>query len=195
MQWALWATRRLKLHRPDLTLRLYGAGWEYTLHVANCEDGAFPALAEYFDDSVRPLTCNIKLSQQIPGVGVPVEEPDNYEAELWLNGEPLSVPYFNSPLSLAEPHLPWGGINFDNTRNTWVFHTFEVLTEKEKACVQMAAGKAGIVGAVDFVQVSPPAAPQTVVPLPKMQGGHLQQRHQCPPARLCFWLSGLSGST
>jgi hypothetical protein len=170
-QWALWATKRLRFIHPELTLKLYGADWDFTLHVVNCDDGAFPALAEYFDHSVRPMTCNIRLSQQAQQVGVPIEEVDNYEAELWLNGEPLSTPDFNNLLSLAEPTLPDGGIDFDNTRNTWVFQSFTSLTDDEKGCVQRATTKVGIIGPVDFVEVSLPATPPPPpVSIPKTQG-------------------------
>jgi hypothetical protein len=170
-QWALWATRRLRFIHPELTLTLYGADWTFTLHVANCDDGAFPALAKYFDQSVRPMTCNIGLSQQVPRIGVLIEEVDDYEAELWLNGEPLSIPDFNNLLSLADPTLPDGGIDFDNNRNTWVFRSFTSLTDDEKACVQRATTKVGIIGPVDFVEVSPPAAPPpTPASISKRQG-------------------------
>lgn len=170
-QWALWATRKQRFLHPELTLRLYGAGWTFTLYVANCDDGAFPALAEYFDHSVRPMTCNIRLSQQIPPLGVPIEEVDDYEAELWLNGEPLPVPDFNRLLSLAEPTLPDGGIDFDNHQNTWVFRSFTSLTDDEKACVQRATTKVGIIGPVDFVEVSPPVtSPPIRGSIPKVQG-------------------------
>lgn len=170
-QWALWATRRLRFIRPALTLTLYGSDWEFTLHVANCDDSVFPALAEYFDHNVRPATCNIRLSQQVPQAGDPIDEIDDYEAELWLNGEPLSAPNFISLLSLAEPTLPDGGLDFDNNRNTWVFRSFTSITDEEKACVQRAATKVGIIGAIDFVVVSPTAAPpQLPVGMPQKQG-------------------------
>ncbi len=170
-QWALWATRRLRFIHPELTLTLYGTDWNFTLHVANYDDGAFPALEKYFDHNVRPITCNIRLSQQIPGLGDPIEEVNNYEAELWLNGEPLSTPAFNNLLSLAEPTLPDGGIDFDNNRNTWVFRSFTSLTDDERACVQRATKKVGIIGPVDFVEVSPPVAPPPApVSISKRQG-------------------------
>ena len=127
--------------------------------MANCADGTFPALAEYFDRSVRPVTCNVRLSEQIPRGDVPIEEVDDYKAELWLNGEPLPTPAFNGLLSLAEPNLPDGGIDFDNKRNTWVFRSFTSLTDGEKTCVQRATTKVGIIDPVDFVEVSPPTAP------------------------------------
>lgn len=169
-QWALWATRRLRFIHPELTLTLYGTDWDFTLHVVNCDDGAFPDLAEYFDQSVRPVTCNIRLSQQIPRVGVSIEEIDDYEAELWLNGEPLSTPDFNSLLSLAEPTLPDGEIDFDNSQNVWGFRSLTSLTNDEKACIQRATTKVGIIGLVDFVEVSPPAAPaQNPVSISKRQ--------------------------
>ena len=154
-QWALWATRRLRFIHPELTLTLYGKDWNFTLHVANCDDGTFPALAEYFDKSVRPMTCNIRLSQQTPQAGVPIKKIDDYEAELWLNGEPLPTQEFNNLLSLAEPTLPDGSIDFDNNQDTWVFRSFTSLTDDEKASVQRATTKVGIIGPVNFVKVSP----------------------------------------
>lgn len=157
MQWALWSTRRLRFIHPELNLTLYGTDWDFTIHVANCDDCAFPALAEYFDNSVRPMTCNIRLSQQIPKVGALIEDIDDYDAELWLRGEPLPVQAFNILLSLAEPNLPDGGIDFDNKRNTWVFRSLTSLTDDESACVQRAATKVGIVGSVELVEAYPPA--------------------------------------
>lgn len=170
-QWARWATRRLRFIHPELTLMLYGIDWDFTLQVVNCDDATFPALSDYFDNNVRPLTCNIRLSQQIPQGGVRIEEGDDYEAELWLNGEPLSAPAFNCLLSLAAPALPDGGIDFDHNRNTWVFRSFASLTDDEKACVQRATTRIGIIGPVDIVEVSPPAAvPPTRVSIPNTQG-------------------------
>lgn len=170
-QWALWATRRLRFIHPELTLTLYGKDWNFTLHVANCDDGTFPALAEYFDKSVRPMTCNIRLSQQTPQAGVPIKKIDDYEAELWLNGEPLPTQEFNNLLSLAEPTLPDGSIDFDNNQDTWVFRSFTSLTDDEKASVQRATTKVGIIGPVNFVKVSPPSVPPLIpVAISKRQG-------------------------
>jgi hypothetical protein len=170
-QWALSATMRLRFIHPELTVILYRKDWYFTLHVANCDDSAFPALVEYFDHSVRPITCNIRLSQQIPTVGAPIEEVDDYEAELWLNGKPLSTQDFNSLMSLSEPNLPDGGIDFDNNQNTWVFRSFTSLTDGEKACVRRATTRVGIIGEVDFVEVSPTVAPpQIPFSTPKRQG-------------------------
>jgi hypothetical protein len=170
-QWAVSATRMMRLIHPELTLSLYGADWIFTLHVANCSYDTFAALAEFFDNHVRPVTCNIKLSQQPPQVGVLIKETDDYEAELWLNGKPLPTPDFDRLLSLAEPSLPDGGIDFDNKRDTWVFCSFAPLTYDQKACVQIATSKIGISGPVDFVEVSPPTAPpQPFVPTARRQG-------------------------
>jgi hypothetical protein len=158
-QWALWTTRRLRLFHPELTLKLYGADMSFTLHVENCDDRAFPALVKFFDNSVRPATCNIRLSQQTPTVGVPLDEVDDYEAELWLNGEPLSTPHLNSLLSLMEPSLPDGGIDFDSKRDAWVFRSWISLSDEDKARVQRATTKVGIIGPIDFVEESSPGAP------------------------------------
>ena len=157
-QWALWTIRRFRFIHPELTMTLYGTDWQFTLYVENFDDEPFPALTKNFDDSVRPMTCNISLSQQIPPVGALIEEVDNYEAELWLNGEPLPVAAGNNLLSLAESALPEGEIDFDNDQDTWVFRSFTLLTDDEKSCVQKAAIKVGLVGPVDFIVISPPAA-------------------------------------
>ena len=156
-QWALWTIRKFRFIHPELTMTLYGADWKFTIYVANCDDDSFAALTELFHNSVRPMTCNISLSQQIPPVGVLIEEVDNYEAELWLNGEPLPVADGNNLLSLAEPALPKGEIDFDNDQDTWVFRSFTPLRDDEKSCVQKAAIKVGFVGPVDFIVISPPA--------------------------------------
>ena len=139
-------------------MTLYGTDWEFTLYVANCDDESFPSLKEFFDNSVRPITCNISLSQQIPPVGTLVEEVENYEAELWLNGEPLPVLDFNYLLSLAVSELPDGEIDFSNKEDTWLFRSPTPLTDDEKSCVRKAAVRVGIVGPVDFVVNSPTAA-------------------------------------
>lgn len=170
-QWAILATRRLRFIHPELTLKLYGEDFNFELYVADCDEGTFSPLAEYFDHSIRPVTCNIRLSQQIPQAGFPIEDVDDYEAELWLNGEPLPVRDFNNLLSLAEPALPDGGIDFDNDRNTWVFRSFTSLTDGQKNCVQRATKKVGIIGPVDFVEVSSPATPVLPsVSAPRKQG-------------------------
>ena len=126
-QWALWTIRKFRFIHPELTMTLYGTNWKFTLYVENCDDESFPALTKFFDESVRPMTCNISLSQQIPPVGVLIEEVDNYEEELWLNGEPLPVAAGNNLLSLAESALPEGEIDFDNDQDTWVFRSFTPL--------------------------------------------------------------------
>lgn len=102
-RWAVFATRRLRFIHPELTLTLYGTDMALTIHVANCGAAAFPALAKYFGHDVRPMTCNIRLSQATPQFGVPIEEVYDYEAEFWLDGVPLSVPDLNRLLSFAEP--------------------------------------------------------------------------------------------
>lgn len=141
------------------------------LHVANCDASDFPSLAEYFDQSIRPITCNITLSQHVPSADTIIKDVDDYQAELWLNGEPLSVRDFNNLLSLAESPLPDGGIDFDNHRNTWIFRSFTSLTDDEKSCIQRAAARAGIIGAVEFDEVNAPdVLPQPPVTMPKRQG-------------------------
>ena len=157
-QLALWTIRKFRFIHPELLIMLYGKDWEFTIFVANCDDGSFAALEELFHNNVRPVTCNISLSQHIPPVGAIIEEDDNYEAELWLNGEPLTATECNNLLSLAEPALPEGEFDFDNDKDTWVFRSFTPLSDGEKACVQNAAIKVGFFGPVDFVVISPPAA-------------------------------------
>lgn len=154
-QLALWTVRRLRFIRPELTTTLYGTGWKFTIHVANCDDESFPALTGFFDRSVRPATCHISLSQRVPPVGALVEEVDNYEAELWLNGEPLPASAVNNLVSLAEPALPDGEIDFNHDQDTWLFRSLSPLTDDQKSRVQNAANKAGLVGPVDFVVVRP----------------------------------------
>ena len=156
-QWALWTIRRLRFIHPELSITLYGTDWKFTLYVANCDDESFLALTKFFDDSVRPMTCDISLSQQIPPVGALIEEVENYEAELWLNGEPLPASAVNNLLSLAESVLPDGEIDFDNDQDIWLFRSFTSLTDDEKSCVRKAAIKVGLVGPVDFIVIGPPA--------------------------------------
>jgi hypothetical protein len=169
-RWAVAATRRFQLMHPELTLKLYGADWDYTVHVTNCPDSELPALAEYFDRQIRPTTCNLRLSLTIPTVGNPIETLVDYEAELWLHGEALPTPAFNTLLSLAEPGLPDGGIDFDNGRNTWSFRSFSPLSDDEKACVQRATTQVGILGPINFVEVAPPTARPPNRPPPRQQG-------------------------
>ena len=157
-QWALWTIRKFRFIHPELTMTLCGTDWKFTIYVANCDDEPFAASTKFFHNSVRPMTCNISLSQQIPPVSVLIEEVDNYEAELWLNGEPITVAAGNNLLSLAESGLPEGEIDFDNDRDTWVFRSFTPLTDDEKSCVKKTAIKVGFVGPVDFIVISPPAA-------------------------------------
>ena len=159
-QWALCTIRRFRFVRPELTMTLYGADWKFTIYVVNCDNESFPGLTEFFRNCVRPMTCNISLSQQIPPVGVLIEEVDNYEAELWLKGEPLTVATGNNLLSLAESGLPEGNIDFEHDQDTWVFRSSIPLTDEEKSCVQKAAIKVGFVGPVEFLVNSPTAAAQ-----------------------------------
>ena len=155
-QWALCTIKRFRFIHPELSMTLYGADGRFTIYVANCDDEYFATLTEYFHNSVRPVTCSISLSQQIPAVGALIEEVDNYEAELWLNGEPLPVAACNNLLSLAESELPEGLFDFDNDQDTWVFHSFTPLRDDEKSCVRKAALKVGFVGPIDFIVISRP---------------------------------------
>ena len=98
------------------------------------------------------------MSQEIPPAGAVVEEVDNYEAELWLNGEPLPTSDLHDLLALAESALPEGEIEFDNAQDTWVFRSPTHLTDEEKSSLQKAAIKVGLVGPVKFIVISPPAA-------------------------------------
>ena len=157
-QWALCTIRRLRFLHPELTMTLYGTDWKFTIYIANCDDESFPGLTKFFHNSVRPVTCNISLSQEIPPAGILIEEVDNYEAELWLNGEPLTVATGNNVLSLAESGLPEGNIDFDRAQDTWVFRSFTPLTDDEKSRIQKAAIKVGFVGPVEFIVISPHAA-------------------------------------
>ena len=152
-------------------MTLYGTVWEFTLYLANCDEDTFLALEKFFGESVRPATCNISLSQQIPPVGALIEEVDNYEAELWLNGEPLPALAVNNLLSLAEPALPDGEIDFDNDQDAWTFRSLTHLTDNEKFCVQRATAKVGIVGPLDFVVITPPTTPSST-PVSNFDGHH-----------------------
>ena len=170
-QQALWTIRKFRFIRPELTMTLYGTDWKYTIHIANCDEVSFPDLTEFFHETVRPISSNTSLSRQLPAVGDLIEEVDNYEAEIWLNGEPLSSADLNNLLSLAEPDLPEGEINFDHDQDTWMFRSFTPLTSGETSCVQEAATKVGLVGPIDFIVISPPdATPQSPVSNPDRQG-------------------------
>lgn len=169
-QWAIYATRRFQLLHPELRLQLFGADWVYILHVGNCSESAFPALADYFYNQVRPITCDMRLSLEIPATAKPIESISDYEAELWLQGEPLPAPTFNTLMSLAEADLPEGGIDFDHGRKAWVFRSFNPLSGEEQACVTRATTKIGIAGPIDFVEISPPSGPPPTCPhIPKGQ--------------------------
>ena len=157
-QLALWTIRKFRFLHPDLTMTLYGTDWKFTVYVENCDDESFPALTKYFDENVTPMTCNISLSRQIPSVGLLIQEVDNYESELWLNGEPLTAASVNNLFSLAESALPEGEVYFDNDQDTWVFRSFIALTDDEKSRVQRAAIKVGFIGPVNFTVISPTAA-------------------------------------
>ena len=152
-------------------MKLYGTGWEYTIHVSNCDDGSFPALSEHFNHSVRPATCKISLSQRIPPAGALVDEGDSYAAELWLNGEPLPASAVNDLLSLAEPGLPDGEIDFDHDQDSWRFRSPAPLTDDAHSRVRKAAAKVGLVGPVGFITIGRPAVtPASPVSSPDRQG-------------------------
>lgn len=169
-QWAIWATRKLRLIHPELALKLYGTDWNYVIHVASCEVSEFPELAKYFDNNVCPMTCNVRLSQDIPLDFLPIEEIVNYEAELWLNGAPLSVRELNDILFLAEQALPNGGIDFNNNRNVWEFRSLDALTNEEKDIVKRAAKRVGIIGTIHFVDGRPQSSRSVPTPIAKKQG-------------------------
>lgn len=152
-QWALWAIRRFRFIHPELNMTLYGTDWEFTLHVENCNDEDFLDLKKFFEHNVRPASCHISLSQQIPPVGGLIEEVHDYEAELWLNGEPLPSAVIDNLLSLAEAAMPEGKIDFDNDKGTWVFRSLIPLTDDEKSCVQKAVNKVGLIGPLDFIAI------------------------------------------
>jgi len=152
-----------------LAFTLYGTDLAFTIHAADCDASAFAALAEELR-RIRPAGCGIVLSPQPPPVGVAIEEVIDYEAELWANGEAFSTRDLNRLLLLAEPNLPDGGIDFDGTRDRWVFRSFTSLTDDARVCVENAATKVGL-GPVEFVQVSSPAtSPPPAGSISKLQG-------------------------
>jgi hypothetical protein len=155
-QWALVTIRKLRLIHPEFSVTLYGNQFAHTFHVHECEDTAFNELQTWFKSSLKPVTCDIKLSQIAPTDQELIAEPDNYENEIWLNGEPLSARDFNTLMSIAEPDLPKGGLDFDNSRDAWMFKVFADLDSNEKETVQRAARKVGIIGNVEIVTLQPP---------------------------------------
>ncbi len=170
-QWAIWSAKQLRFIKPTLDLTLYEVGFGYTLHVTGCDHSDFSELAKFFDKEVRPITCNISLSLEIPQHGVLIEDVDEYSSELWLNGELLIARDVNNLLSLAEPGMPVGAFDFDHERMIWVFRSFFTLIDDQRAAVQKATTKAGIIGTVDFIEVNNPvASPSPSTPTPRTQG-------------------------
>ncbi|MFD0913891.1 hypothetical protein [Methylophilus luteus] len=157
LQWAMRTIKKLRLLHPELQLALYRIHYENIIHIAECEDSKFAELKTWFNKNLKPVTCNIKLSRISPPIENQINEPDDYESDVWLKGEPLSVHDFNVLLSLAEPNLPRGSIDFDNQRQVWIFRTFSLVDTTATETVLRAAVKIGITEPVEIVTIDPPS--------------------------------------
>ena len=167
-QWALGATRKLELIHPALNLTLYRIDWRFIVHVDSCTEEVFRSAGQDLED-VRPATCDLTLSRQVPPSATLIPRHSEYSAEVWLSGAALPVPLLNNLLSLAEPHLPEGRLDFNLERQGWEFRSLALTTETERTRLRLAATKIGVSGPVEFVQVTPsgppaPAATRTVGP-------------------------------
>ena len=150
-QWALWTIRQLRFTRPELIMTLYGTDCKFTIHIANSDAEGFSDLVVFFNLNVRPASCDISLSRKVPQDRFIIKEVDNFEADLWLHGEPLPATIINSLASLAEPRLPEGNFDFDQKKNKFMFRSHIPLTADEQLLVQSTASKVGLVGTVHFI--------------------------------------------
>lgn len=128
---------------------LYETPSEFFFLVKGCGD-RFDEIAKVFDQEIRPVTCPMRLIQAMTAVLTPVDEAQQYGDELWLQGDPISVPVANQILNLTEADLPIGGIDFSNEDDTWIFLTHAPLAEGAKARVQKAYAKMGFIGEISF---------------------------------------------
>jgi hypothetical protein len=172
-QWSRWTLRRLRFNRPDLTLTLHQRDWKFTIQVDGCDPSGFQELSDFFGGRVRPATCDIDLSLEAPENAVVVAVDDDYEAELWINGEVIPTTQVNTLLGLAELNMPEGSIDFDNDRDTWVFRTFNSLSGEDAECVQRAARRIGILTEVEIVHLPPSEQPVKPPPPPPKRDGNL----------------------
>ena len=82
----------------------------------------------------------------MPKSFVPVAETNDYDAELWLSGEPLTVLAVNSVLAMAVPGMPLGWLITSSSRPT--------VETRVPACPEVLTHKVPLPLAVDASQMN-----------------------------------------
>ncbi len=147
--WAIWTARKIRLRYPKLSVRIYKNGYKFLFQI----DGSaaqYLELSKIFDDELRPLTCDISLTNAPPENYEVVLETNDYESELWLNGHPLSVLDLNKSLFLAVNNFPHGSLKYDFASSGWLFESFAPLVDSEKSTVFSSAKKLGLLEHISF---------------------------------------------
>jgi hypothetical protein len=162
-QWAQSTTRRARLFYPEFHFALFESGWSFVIQVSDCEQSRLADLQQIFERQIKPVSCDVRLSGTVPEGFVPVAETNDFDAELWLSGEPLTVLAVNSVLAIAVPGMPLGQLDYDRDVGCWTFSSADELSAAQKAEVETAIGKIHLSGATRFVTFEPPPPGAQVV--------------------------------
>lgn len=155
-EWAKKAIRDFRFRFPEFLAQLYEGQGEFFILV-DAEQDQIYAMHEEFDQSIRPITCPVKLVFELDPTAIPVDEDQPYSAEIWLNGEPLSSPAMNALFHLAAPEFP-GSIEFDHDIDSWIFKSEREISEEEKEHIKEHMLKLGLAGHIEIkvVYANPP---------------------------------------
>ncbi len=144
--WARWTISSLRLKYPGIEAKLYKTPDRFHIVIENLP---LSLTDEVFNSEIRPATCDIALSTNVPANSSIIEDYE-YGQELWLTGQPVSVPTLNQLLMLASKDVPHGGIDFDTPNDEWVFTSNNALDENNEKSVISAMAKIGQNGPVRF---------------------------------------------
>lgn len=158
-EWAKKASQNFRFRHPEFPAPLYETASGFLLLV-EAEPARFEALLVEFENSIRPLTCPMRLVQQVDVSATALLDNESYSSELWLKGSPLSVSELNSLLHLANPGLPTGSVDYKHEVDGWVFKSTHKLSVDEMELVKAAMCKVGLEGEILIeVSASPPQQP------------------------------------
>ena len=153
-EWAKTTVQHFRFRFPEFISQLYEQQNRFFVLI-EVEQDRFNEIQYEFEQTIRPMTCPVRLVREVDASAVLIDEDKLYNAELWLNGEPLTTAATNALFHLAAPELPNGSIDFNHNLDAWTFKSPRDLSEDEEERVRTSMRKLGLAGQVDFQVVEP----------------------------------------
>ncbi|AMP00147.1 hypothetical protein CAter282_2299 [Collimonas arenae] len=161
VKWAQWALTTFFLRFPKTRPVLYLDSSALYICIDDV-DSDIQNLASIFDNEIRPLTANIRLVTMVPSGATEITNHLTLEEESWLAGQAITTFNLQKIMSMSVPDFPIGSIDFDNTKDKWIFSSPSDLNAEERDLVIKAKEKLGLPGDLIFSQI---AIPPEGVPL------------------------------